>query len=249
LISAYKIKPLEQVRRELEAILEIWPKPFIELADDNTFANKTWARGLAALLAEYGIPWFTETDISVADDDELLGLLAESNCAQLLIGLESTKPESLYGIDGRHWKYGQRSGYLDKIAKIRSYGVPVNGCFILGFDTDDAGVFERTRDFVLESELADVQITLLTPFPGTALYRRLQAQGRLLKPVYWDECTLFDVTFQPQHMSVEELEGNFRGLMAELYAPDVVDRRKKITRDCVRIRRRHQQVREKMDGY
>ena len=238
LISPYKIKPLDQVRRELDAILELWPQPFIELADDNTFANKRWARGLAELLGEYDIPWFTETDISVADDDELLSLLAQSNCAQLLIGLESTEAASLYDVDGRHWKYSQRDYYQDKIAKIQSYGIAVNGCFILGFDSDDPGVFDRTRDFVLDSDLADVQITLLTPFPGTALFNQLQSQGRLLETVFWDKCTLFDVTFQPQQMGVGYLEEQFRLLMAEIYAPDVTAQRKRRFRECVRTRRR-----------
>jgi radical SAM superfamily enzyme YgiQ (UPF0313 family) len=191
------------------------------------------------MLGEYKAPWFTETDISVADDDELLELLAQSNCAQLLIGLESTQDDSLYGVDGRHWKHSQRASYLDKIAKIQSYGIAVNGCFVLGFDNDDLGVFERTRDFIQGSELADVQITLLTPFPGTALHRRLQQQGRLLEPVYWDKCTLFDVTFQPGEMSVAQLEERFRLLMSELYAPEVTSQRKRRFRDCVRTRRHH----------
>ena len=95
LISPYKIKPLAQVRRELEAILDIWPKPFVELADDNTFVSKKWARELARLFAQYRIRWFTETDLSVADDDELLELLALSGCAQVLIGLESVDPDAL----------------------------------------------------------------------------------------------------------------------------------------------------------
>jgi radical SAM superfamily enzyme YgiQ (UPF0313 family) len=239
LISRYKIKPLTQVRRELEAILELWPEPFIELADDNTFANKRWARGLAGLAGEYNIRWFTETDISVADDDELLELLAQSNCVQLLVGLESTEPASLYDIDRRHWKHSQRRDYIEKIKKIQSYGISVNGCFVLGFDSDDAGVFERTRDFVLESNLSEVQITLLTPFPGTALYRQFQSQGRLLKPVYWDECTLFDVTFKPMRMSVSQLEEGFYTLMAELYAPHITAQRKRQLRQCARQRRRN----------
>lgn len=101
LISPYKIKPLAQVRRELEAILNIWPEPFIELADDNTFVGKKWARELARLFAQYQIRWFTETDISVADDDELLELLALSGCAQVLVGLESVDSAALGPVDSR----------------------------------------------------------------------------------------------------------------------------------------------------
>ena len=232
LISSYKIKPLGQVRRELEAILSIWPEPFIELADDNTFVSKNWARELARLFAEYPIRWFTETDVSVADDEELLELLALSGCAQVLIGLESVDPDVLDAVDSRGWKRSRLDDYIAKIGKIQSYGITVNGCFILGFDQDDTRVFDRTREFVRASGLAEVQITILTPFPGTALYRRLLSEGRLLKPVFWDSCTLFDVTYHPKRMSADELEDGFRDLMRDLYSPEQSARRKEIRKEC-----------------
>jgi radical SAM superfamily enzyme YgiQ (UPF0313 family) len=232
LISPYKMKPFDRIRAELEAILEIWPRPFLELADDNTFVSKPWARGLARLLAEYSVRWFTETDLSVADDEELLEALAESGCAQLLIGLESVDRAALDQVDSRHWKQQQRGEYVAKIQKIQSHGITVNGCFIFGFDQDDPGVFDRTKEFIHESGLSEVQITILTPFPGTQLYERLKSQGRLLRPVFWDACTLFDVTFQPKRMNVSELEDRFRRLMLELYNPEESARRKAIRKDC-----------------
>ena len=238
LISPYRRKPIDRVRRELEAILAIWPRPFIELADDNTFVDKRWGKDLARALSEYPVRWFTETDLSVADDEELLDLLADSGCAQLLIGLESARRESLRGVDGRDWKHSRWEEYAEKIGRIQSRGISVNGCFVLGFDGDDAGVFERTREFVREIGLAEVQITVLTPFPGTALHEQLEREGRLLSPVYWDRCTLFDVTFRPAGMGVDELEGGFRSLMVDLYGSEEVGRRKKLFRECVRAARR-----------
>jgi radical SAM superfamily enzyme YgiQ (UPF0313 family) len=226
------MKPLDCIRAELEAVLEIWPTPLIELADDNTFVSRKWALGLARLLAQYPIRWFTETDLSVADDDELLDALAESGCAQLLIGLESVDPVALDQADSRHWKQKQCHDYVAKIRKIQAHGITVNGCFILGFDHDDGRVFERTKAFVHDSGLSEVQITILTPFPGTQLYERLKSEGRLLRPVFWDACTLFDVTFQPRLMSVSEFEDRFRGLMLDLYNPEESARRKTIRKKC-----------------
>ncbi len=237
LISPFKIKPIDLVRRDLEAILELWPRPFIELADDNTFVSKRWARELCELFAEYPVRWFTETDLSVADDDELLEALAHSGCAQLLVGLESTKPVALDEADSQGWKQQQFSEYVTKIEKIQSFGITVNGCFILGFDHDDDAVFDRTREFVRESGLSEVQITLLTPFPGTQLYRTLEAEGRLLRPEFWDECTLFDVTYQPKLMSPQELETGFRGLMEQMYSPAESAARKQIRKECYGRRR------------
>ena len=238
LISPYRRKPIERIRREMEAILAIWPRPFIELADDNTFVDKRWGKELSRLLAAYPVRWFTETDLSVAADEELLDLLADSGCAQLLIGLESARRESLRGVDGRDWKHSRWEEYAEKIGRIQSRGISVNGCFVLGFDGDDAGVFERTREFVREIGLAEVQVTILTPFPGTALYDQMEREGRLLSPVYWDRCTLFDLTFRPSGMGVDELERGFRNLMVELYGAEEVARRKRLFRGCVRAARR-----------
>jgi radical SAM superfamily enzyme YgiQ (UPF0313 family) len=233
-ISPYKLKPIPQVRRELEAILALWPRPFIELADDNTFAAPGWSRNLVRLFAEYPLRWFTETDISVADDEALLEALAGSGCAQLLIGLESANRGSLDGADSRNWKHARWESYREKIRKIQSYGISVNGCFILGFDGDGPEVFNETREFVRECDLAEVQITLLTPFPGTSLYHQLRAEGRLQREVFWDECTLFDVTFRPARMTPAELESGFHGLMRDLYSDEESARRKRRFRACAR---------------
>lgn len=165
-ISPYQLKPIELIERELDQIYRLWKRPFIELADDNTFVNKTWSKKILSLFKKYPMKWFTETDISVADDIEMLELLAESNCAQILIGFESAVPESLEGIDAHNWKRRQFDNYLEKIATIQSYGISVNGCFILGLDTDDESVFEITDQFIKISDLSEVQITLLTPSPA-----------------------------------------------------------------------------------
>lgn len=233
-LSAYKKKPLEHIQRELDAIFALWDRPFIELADDNTFVDKKWSKELLKLFGQYKMKWFTETDISVAYDEELLELLAASNCAQVLIGFETSEAEGLKGIDRNDWKYRQFEQYLTAIEKIQSYGISVNGCFIIGFDTDTPESLKRTEEFILSSGLSEVQLTLLTPFPGTDLYTRLKQQNRLLADEYWDKCTLFDLTFVPKHFTVEELEAEFQGLMSRVYAPEVVSQRKRHFRQLLR---------------
>jgi radical SAM superfamily enzyme YgiQ (UPF0313 family) len=233
-ISPYKKKPIAQIERELNKILEVWDKPFVELADDNTFVDKLWSKELLRLFSKYKIKWFTETDISVAYDDELLELLAQSNCAQVLVGLETSKAQGLKNLDRNNWKYRQFDNYLKSIDKIQSHGISVNGCFILGFDTDTKETFKETEQFIKNSNLSEVQITLLTPFPGTDLYRQLEGENRLLRQNYWEKCTLFDVTFVPKNFSVEELEGHFRELMANVFATDAVKERKRKFRQTLK---------------
>ena len=225
-ISSYKKKPIQLIKKDLDKIFEIWEEPFIELADDNTFVDKNWSKKLLKLFANYKMKWFTETDISVADDDELLELLAKSNCMQVLIGLESVNSESLKTLDNG-WKYDHFQNYSKAIDKIQSYGITVNGCFVLGFDTDTIETFKETEKFIKSSNLSDVQITILTAFPGTDLYLQLEKEGRLLSNC-WNKCTLFDATFIPKNFTVEELENEFQKLMAAVYSKDLVKKRKEI---------------------
>ncbi|WP_373032957.1 radical SAM protein [Sulfurovum sp.] len=214
----FKVKPVEKVIEEIQYIKKLWPKPFIEFADDNTFANKTHAKKLLRALTKEDIRWFTETDISIAEDDELLMLLRESGCAQVLIGLESPSKKSLDGLElHSNWKARQIEKNLDAIKKIQSYGITVNGCFILGLDGTDVNSFQEVLDFVQESTMYEVQITIQTPFPGTPLYDRLKSNARLLDERAWETCTLFDVNFKPDSMSVKELQNHFKWLINELY--------------------------------
>jgi radical SAM superfamily enzyme YgiQ (UPF0313 family) len=224
----YRRKPLEKVVAELRYIKELWgDNAFFELADDNSFANRNWSREFLEAVQDLDLRWFTETDISIADDDNLLKLLARSGCRQILIGFESINPKSLIGIDKVNWKFKRSDKYLDAIKKIQSYGVTVNGCFIVGNDGDDKGIFEALRDFIEKSELLEAQVTILTPFPGTHLLKRLQQESRLLYDRIWDKCTLFDLVFEPKNMTPDELVEGHTWLMQQIYNKEQYTRRKR----------------------
>ncbi len=224
----YRRKPLDKVVAELKRIQELWgDHAFFELADDNSFAHPRWSREFLEAIQDLDLRWFTETDISIADQDDLLPLLFKSGCRQILIGLESINPNSLDGIDKANWKFKRQAKYLDAIKKIQDQGVTVNGCFIVGNDGDDKGIFEALRDFIEQSGLLEAQVTILTPFPGTRLLERLQQEGRLLYDRFWDRCTLFDLVFEPKQMTPEELEEGHLWLMSEIYNQDQYTRRKR----------------------
>ncbi len=226
LTPRYSHKPVERVVAEIREIKRRWPNPFIELADDNTFADRRYGRRLAEALGEENIHWFAETDISLAQDDELLRLIAESGCRQILIGLETPSEDGLNGIELRsNWKFRKKDFYRKAIENIQSHGITLNGCFVLGLDSDTEEVFDLIPRFVEETCLYDVQVTVQTPFPGTPLYARLAAQGRLIDPQNWRKCSLFDVNFQPARMSASRLEQRFRELVSLLYNPEALMRR------------------------
>ena len=227
LSSKYKLKPIPKIIDEINAIKQIWKRPFIEFADDNSFVNHKHSKELARALLKEKIRWFTETDISIAEDDELLGLLRDSGCKQVLIGLESPRSESLDGIElNTNWKVKQREKYMEAITRIQSYGITVNGCFILGLDGDTPSVFDEVYSFVKESGLYEVQITYMTPFPGTPLYQRLKKENRLIEDNAWELCTLFDPNFIPKGMTLQELNDGFLKLGINLYSEKEVTERR-----------------------
>lgn len=223
----FKVKPVAKVIAEIRRIKEIWPHPFIEFADDNTFVNKRHSRELMRALANEHVRWFTETDVSVAEDDELLQLMHDAGCAQVLIGLESPSPAGLDGLEQKtNWKARQRDKYQRAIDRIQGHGITVNGCFILGLDGTGPESFDEVWKFVRDSGLYEVQITVQTAFPGTPLYERLRKEGRLLRENAWELCTLFDVNLTPTGMSVAELESGFLSLAGKIYSDDFIKERR-----------------------
>ncbi|HEX8801730.1 MAG TPA: DUF4070 domain-containing protein, partial [Terriglobales bacterium] len=144
----------------------------------------------------------------------------------ILIGLESPTPSGVNGIELKsNWKFRKRDYYRAAIERIQSHGITVNGCFVLGLDGDTEDVFDQIPNFVEETALYDVQITVQTAFPGTPLYRRLLETRRLIEPLNWQKCTLFDVNFYPLQMTRKQLEHKFYELAAALYSNDAVAKR------------------------
>lgn len=239
----YRVKPVAKVIAEVRRIKELWPKPFIEFADDNSFVNRKHAKNLLRALVPENVRWFTESDISVARDTELLGLMRDSGCAQVLIGLESTTTSGLHGIEQKSdWKAKQLDSYYAAINRIQSYGISVNGCFVMGLDGTGPESFSKVLEFVKTSGLHEVQITIQTAFPGTPLYERLLREGRLLDETAWNLCTLFDVNFQPDGMSIAELERNFVWLAKELYSEEAAKARRKAFFGKLQESKRHKRL-------
>jgi radical SAM superfamily enzyme YgiQ (UPF0313 family) len=239
LAPGFKLKPVDRVIDEVRLITSLWPRPFIEFADDNTFANKRHGRELLRALAGQRVRWFTETDVSVASDPDLLSLMRDSGCAQVLIGFEAPARAPLEGLERKsNWKARQIDGYASAIERIQSFGITVNGCFILGLDGAGPDSFDEVLRFVRASGLYEVQITVQTAFPGTPLYERLKREGRLLHDGAWERCTLFDVNFTPSGMSVAELEQGLRDLARQLYDRRETGARRRRFRKQLRAARR-----------
>jgi radical SAM superfamily enzyme YgiQ (UPF0313 family) len=230
LLGRFREKPLENIHRELETITQIDPHPLVELADDNTFAGDRDTGEFFDVLASSGIRYFTEADWRIGERPDVLASLAASGCVQVLVGIESL----VFRYPGMGEKASQLARMMDAVRAIQDAGVAVNGCFIVGADGETHDSLDRLIEFILGSPLAEVQVTLQTPFPGAALYNQLERQNRLLTERGWPYYTLFDITYQPDNLSVAELERGFRRVITAVYSAPATARRHGIRRSIWR---------------
>lgn len=240
LTRRYKQKSPAQVLAEVDRICDIWPRPFIEFADDNAFVKRKFWKEFLPQLKTRRVKWFAETDLSVHEDTELLHMMRDSGCAEVLIGFESPILPGLEGLELKNnWKRKRWPQYIEAIRNIQSHGIRVNGCFILGLDGQGPEIFDAVYEFVEQAELYDVQVTYQTPFPNTPLYHRLERDKRLLYPGAWNRCTLFDLNYQPNPMSVSELTEGFHALVERLYSDSFTAWRRKTFADKYLYSRKH----------
>lgn len=233
----FRVKPVERVIAEIRLLKELYQRPFIEFADDNTFADKRHGKALMKALAKEQVRWFTETDVSVADDEDLIKMMRDAGCQQILIGFESPTFSTMDGVEQKsNWKARRTEQYLRAVETIQKHGVTVNGCFIFGMDGDGPESFSNVLDFVEQSGLYDVQMTYLTPFPGTPLHQRLTEEGRILTEDASETCTLFDINFRPDSMSVEQLRSGYMNLLTKIYDEEFVAQRYRNFRQHLRQR-------------
>jgi radical SAM superfamily enzyme YgiQ (UPF0313 family) len=224
LLGPFREKPTAVIERELAAITTLDPRAVVELADDNTFAGRRSATELLSVLERSGIRYFTECDWRIGERPEVLDQLAASGCVQVLVGVESL----VFRHPGMGAKDREMARIMDALARVQDAGVAVIGCFIVGAEGENHDSMQQLCEFILGCPLADVQLTLQTPFPGTGLHERLKREGRLLEGRSWESYTLFDVTYQPDRLSVQELESGFRNLVRMVYAAEPCSRRNAI---------------------
>jgi radical SAM superfamily enzyme YgiQ (UPF0313 family) len=176
------------------------------IVDDNIVSQPNKVRELCKELIPLKIGWVGQASIHIAQDEELLDLMVKSGCRGVLIGMESLDPANLRDM-GKTWNLAG-GGYAESLRRFRDHGLAVYGTFVFGYDNDDAQVIQRSIDFAREQQLFLAAFNHLIPFPGTPLYRRLQQEGRLLKPRWWldPDCRVGDVVFRPKKVEPRELE-------------------------------------------
>jgi hypothetical protein len=154
------------------------PSKYFFFVDDNLTINKKYAKELMKALIPLKISWGCMCSIDVANDEELIHLMAQAGCFNILIGFESLNPKSLDETHKSHNKQG--TIYEEAIKKIHAAGIHINASFVVGFDNDTLDEFDRIFNFTLKNNLPNVNLHLLNAPPGTELHKKLKEEGRLL---------------------------------------------------------------------
>jgi len=215
-------KSVEQVVREIRDIQShastYKRKKSIFFADDNIVANREFAEPLFAALKPLNINWMCQASMNISGEEHLLRLMRESGCGAIFIGFESLHADNL---DQMHKVVNRRYDYAEVIRRIQSHGMLVQASFILGYDSDSPAVFDELVGFIRENRLFAPVINILTPFPGTKLFERLEKQGRILHRD-WGRYDTKHVVFSPAQMSPDELLDGYRQVIKEIYSFDSI---------------------------
>ena len=183
--------------------------------DDNLANDRDYAKALFRAIAPYKKWWSSQASIQAGEDAEFLEWAARSGCKQLFIGLESISQASMNEV---HKGFNRVEEYARVIERIHSYGIAVQAGIVFGFDHDTAAVFSETLDFLEAAGVQNATFNILTPFPGTRLYQRLEAEGRILTRDWRKYNSREDVVFQPRQMSPEALLEGYRYANRRFYS-------------------------------
>jgi len=219
-------RPIAEVAAEYGS----FPGKRIVFWDDNIAADTEYAKELFRAIAPYRKWWSSQATVHAAQDDEFLDAAARSGCKQLFLGLESVSQASMKEV---RKGFNRVDDYAHIVKRVHAHGIAVQAGIVFGFDNDTPAIFKDTLDFLEDTGVQNATFNVLTPYPGTPLFERLDAQGRILTRDWRKYNGRTDVVFQPNQLSVQELLAGFRYANRRFYSlPSVV---KRLSRSPVQI--------------
>lgn len=200
--AAWGRKPYQKPVADVVADIRQHGARRLIFVDLNLIADRHYAAELFEALIPLRVEWYGLSTVLLADDAPLLDLVARSGCRGLLLGFESIVPENL----ARSSKgFNRPEHFATVIERLHARRIAIYGCFVFGMDHDTPDVFLRTAEFAVESGIDLPRFAIVTPFPGTALYARLEREGRLLTRD-WELYDGQHVVFQPARLTVQQLQ-------------------------------------------
>jgi len=215
----FRFRPVRDVVRELERVA-----PRVLFGDDNVMVHTSRGRELLEAIVPLRKQWVGQCSLAALHRPDNVSLLARSGCKALFIGFES--------VDGATTKAtGKRQNdprrYHEVVRRLGDEGIAVWGSFVFGLDGDGLDSFERTVDFCIESKMTLALFALLTPYPGTKLYERLERERRLVSPTWWldPEHEKSAPVFEPRGMSRSALREAWVRAWLRMYSVSSIARR------------------------
>jgi radical SAM superfamily enzyme YgiQ (UPF0313 family) len=216
----YRMKPVEDVIKDIEEAEKYndFSKGGVErksyfFVDDNLYVNRAYTQKLFAAMAEKDISWDGQGTINTASDEETVELMAKSGCRSFNFGLESISELALKEINKP--KINVDADYATAIKTLMDKGIIPGAFFISGFDEDDVTAFEKTMDFIRETNLLQTVLSMLTPYPGTELYRRMRESKRIFNDS-WGSYNSWQCVYTPKQMTADELQAGFHWLTLQM---------------------------------
>jgi radical SAM superfamily enzyme YgiQ (UPF0313 family) len=219
-------RPIEEVVAEYASfkgkIIIFW--------DDNIAGDLEYAKALFRAITPYRKWWSSQASIHAGRDEEFLETAAKSGCKQLFLGLESISQQSMSEVNKG---FNRVDEYYRLIERIHSHGIAVQAGIVFGFDHDAPRIFEDTIDFLENAGVQNATFNILTPFPGTRLFQKMEADGRILTRDWSKYNSRDDVVYQPKQMSADDLLRGFRYANERFYSfPSIF---KRLSRSSVQL--------------
>jgi len=219
-VSAYhggvqRRRPVEEVAAEVAAL----PERFFIFVDDSLTADAEYARRLFAALRPLGKLWVGQATLAIADDPALVRTAAEAGCVGLFVGLETFSRRNLRSVDKG---FNRVEDYRRRVRFLHAHGIGVEAGIVFGFEGDDAGVFRRTLRLLDDLEIDMVQVSILTPLPGTPFGEKMAAR---VFDREWSHYDYHHAVFHPARMTAAQLQAGHDWITREFYRPRRIARR------------------------
>jgi radical SAM superfamily enzyme YgiQ (UPF0313 family) len=214
----YRMREPEDIRAQFAAEKQ----PYAVFIDNNLGSNRNYLRSLCRALRPLEKLWSAAVTLDVTDEPDLVREMALAGCNGVFIGFESLTDSNLVHARKRTPK---AKDYTRRIGILHENGIQVNGSFVVGFDGDTKESFPHLADWIEENRMECATFHILTPYPGTPLFKQMEAEGRLLHR-NWDLYDTAHVVFRPKQMSPEELLLGYDWLYRRLFSHVSIWRRR-----------------------
>lgn len=211
----FRTRPISHVVRDMaNPNGNLLQKRLFIFWDDNLACDRKYLKELFRAITPLRRVWIAEATISdIASDSEFVALAAKSGCRGIFSGVESFNQEALRGVKKEFNKVGE---YKDYIKRLHDHGICISAGMMIGFDEDDRSIFDRTLETAIQLNIDVISLVMVTPYPNTPLFAKLESEGRLLHRD-WSLYDGYHAVFVPKQMSPEELEEGWQKVRMEFY--------------------------------